>query len=273
MLFFGCLLVFCLVGPAAAPPGARDRAAPRSSLARPVPGGAARAARGHVDPAVRAGRGQAPRSPSRRRTRTRPSRTPPTSEPDRPGAATAEAAGEPRPPVVPAHPPYRAAVLPPGAPVTGVRLEGQAEGEQGGVHELRGARCRAGRRSGRGRWPRIGRPRRGVRRAPRRAGPATTTAARARRPRPGRTRPRPGRRTGSGCRGRRAGRRACACRSAASVGMSRRLLATRIAQASAPIGTGPASAAQEIAPAWVYVVPSTATRPKKTNTKTSPSPR
>ncbi len=58
----------------------------------------------------------------------------------------------------------------------------------------------------------------------------------------------------------------------ASVGMSRRLLATRIAQASAPIALAPATEARETRSACVYVVPRTATNPKNTKTKISPKP-
>jgi hypothetical protein len=58
-----------------------------------------------------------------------------------------------------------------------------------------------------------------------------------------------------------------------SVGMSRRLLATRTADDSEPIATASASPTQSTRSAWVYCVPSTATRPKNTNTATSPSPR
>ena len=55
--------------------------------------------------------------------------------------------------------------------------------------------------------------------------------------------------------------------------MSRRLLATSTADDSEPIATASASPTQSIRNAWVYCVPSTATRPKNTNTATSPSPR
>ena len=55
--------------------------------------------------------------------------------------------------------------------------------------------------------------------------------------------------------------------------MSRRLLATRIAQASAPMPTAAYSAAHSKVSVWTYVVPTTATRPKKTKTMTSPRPR
>ena len=56
-----------------------------------------------------------------------------------------------------------------------------------------------------------------------------------------------------------------------SDGMSRRLFTTRIAQARAPIPTAAYSAAHSHVSVWTYVVPITATRPKKTKTITSPS--
>ena len=57
-----------------------------------------------------------------------------------------------------------------------------------------------------------------------------------------------------------------------SVGMSRRLLATRMADATAPTPMAPhqPAAVREVI---VAMVPSVATRPKKTKTKTSPRPR
>src|SRR6185503_16370646 len=58
-----------------------------------------------------------------------------------------------------------------------------------------------------------------------------------------------------------------------SVGMSRRLLATSTADDSEPIATASANPTQSTPSAWVYCVPSTATRPKNTNTAISPSPR
>jgi len=60
---------------------------------------------------------------------------------------------------------------------------------------------------------------------------------------------------------------------ALSVAMSRRLLATRIAQASAPTPTPAARLGHVSRPAWVKVVPSTATMPKNTKTLTSPKAR
>ena len=58
----------------------------------------------------------------------------------------------------------------------------------------------------------------------------------------------------------------------AVVGMSRRLLATRIAQARAPMPTAAHRAASSNVSVWTYVVPTTATSPKNTKTMTSPSP-
>ena len=58
-----------------------------------------------------------------------------------------------------------------------------------------------------------------------------------------------------------------------SVGMSRRLLATRIAQASAPQPIPARSEAVVTRCACTYVVPTVATSPKNTNTEASPSPR
>ena len=60
---------------------------------------------------------------------------------------------------------------------------------------------------------------------------------------------------------------------ASSVGMSRRLLATRIVQVSAPIAMPAAIAGQVIRWVCTYAVPTQATGPKKTNTLTSPSAR
>ena len=57
-----------------------------------------------------------------------------------------------------------------------------------------------------------------------------------------------------------------------SVAMSRRLLATRIAQASAPTAT-PAATRPGDRSSWTKVVPTTATRPKNTKTLSSPRPR
>ena len=55
--------------------------------------------------------------------------------------------------------------------------------------------------------------------------------------------------------------------------MSRRLLATRIAQASTPIATAAyTDSGSSHASAWTYDVPTTATSPKKQKTITSPSP-
>ena len=51
-----------------------------------------------------------------------------------------------------------------------------------------------------------------------------------------------------------------------SVGMSRRLFATRIAEATAPTPTAPATPNPETVPVWVYSVPRVAIRPKKTKT-------
>ena len=76
-----------------------------------------------------------------------------------------------------------------------------------------------------------------------------------------------------GCGGRRARTASVRLPATRSVGMSRRLLATRIAQASAPMPTAAYSAAHSQVSVWTYVVPITATRPKKTKTITSPSPR
>ena len=56
-----------------------------------------------------------------------------------------------------------------------------------------------------------------------------------------------------------------------SVGMSRRLLATRIAQASAPMPMPAYTAPGSHDSVWTYVVPITATSPKNTKTITSPS--
>ena len=53
----------------------------------------------------------------------------------------------------------------------------------------------------------------------------------------------------------------------------RRLFATRMAQAKAPTPMAAYSAESSKVSVWTYVVPSTATRPKKTNTITSPRPR
>ena len=58
----------------------------------------------------------------------------------------------------------------------------------------------------------------------------------------------------------------------ASVGMSRKLLATNTADDSAPVATASTKPTQSTRNAWVYWVPSTATRPKNTNTATSPKP-
>ena len=55
--------------------------------------------------------------------------------------------------------------------------------------------------------------------------------------------------------------------------MSRRLLATSTADDSEPVATASAAPTQSTRSACVYCVPSTATRPKNTNTATSPSPR
>ncbi len=54
--------------------------------------------------------------------------------------------------------------------------------------------------------------------------------------------------------------------------MSRRLLATRMAQLNPPIPTPVSRAGVDTRPTWTYAVPQTATSPKKTNTKISPSP-
>ena len=58
----------------------------------------------------------------------------------------------------------------------------------------------------------------------------------------------------------------------ASVGMSRRLLTTSSAVASAPTGTAQAHASHGIQPSCTYVEPTVATRPKNTNTNSSPNP-
>ncbi len=57
-----------------------------------------------------------------------------------------------------------------------------------------------------------------------------------------------------------------------SVGMSRRLFATRIAQASSPTATAQTSEVRVTRPTWTYVVPHTATSPKNTKTNSSPRP-
>ena len=89
------------------------------------------------------------------------------------------------------------------------------------VRALRPAEHGLGRRAGRGGVPEAEqRPPRGVRRPARRSPPA---------------RPRPARRRGSGCACRRATTASVRLPAAVSVGMSRRLLATRIAQARQPI--------------------------------------
>jgi hypothetical protein len=54
--------------------------------------------------------------------------------------------------------------------------------------------------------------------------------------------------------------------------MSRRLFVTRIAQASSPTPTEATMSTPVTARVWTYAVPTTGTTPKKTNTKTSPSP-
>ncbi|CKU78960.1 Uncharacterised protein [Mycobacterium tuberculosis] len=58
----------------------------------------------------------------------------------------------------------------------------------------------------------------------------------------------------------------------ASVGMSRRLLATSTEHDNAPVATACASPTQSTRNACVYWVPSTATGPKNTNTASSPKP-
>ena len=58
-----------------------------------------------------------------------------------------------------------------------------------------------------------------------------------------------------------------------SVGMSRRLFTTSSAQASAPHPMPPATAVAVTRSSWTYAVPMVATRPKKTNTDSSPSAR
>ena len=59
---------------------------------------------------------------------------------------------------------------------------------------------------------------------------------------------------------------------AGSVGISRRLLATSTADDRQPIVTAATRPTQSTRSAWVYWVPRTATKPKNTNTATSPKP-
>jgi hypothetical protein len=117
-----------------------------------------------------------------------------------------------------------------------------------------------------------------TRRGPRASGaasqPESAQGARARsRPTASERRPRASS-TPAGCAGiAEPHRERVSCRPTASVGMSRRLLATRIAEASAPTPTAPSEPGRGEPRAWVTCVPRVATSPKKTKTMTSPSPR